>query len=324
MDNDKDPFYYSNHHELNHSSFPFFMDNHQSTPQNFQGFFDPSLHGNSMDCNTLSIAFDLSCNSTSEVISSPIDENYKKHISAGDLTMISENQSILNSSLSSSSNEADQVVTEEDSAKSKKDKQPKECEEDGDHEKSKKENKAKKKEKKAREPRFAFLTKSEVDHLEDGYRWRKYGQKAVKNSPYPRSYYRCTTQKCNVKKRVERSFEDPNTVITTYEGQHNHHCPTTLRGNAVTMFSSPSLFGSTSIGPSFPQDFLAQLLPSYINQNLRNHNDQNQNTMLFHNQNLVHNPQLQLQNQQQQQLQFPRDNGLLQDLLPSFQGRQEP
>jgi hypothetical protein len=40
--------------------------------------------------------------------------------------------------------------------------------------------------KKQREPRFAFMTKSEVDHLEDGYRWRKYGQKAVKNSPFPR------------------------------------------------------------------------------------------------------------------------------------------
>ncbi|CAL0315872.1 unnamed protein product [Lupinus luteus] len=322
MDNDKDPFYYNNHHELNQSSFPFFMDNHHSTLQNFQGFCDPSLHGNSMDCNTLSRPFDLSCNSTSEVISSSIDENYKKHISDGDLTMISENQSILNSSLSSSSNEADQVVTEEDSAKSKKDKQPtKECEEDVDHEKSKKKNKPKKKEKKPREPRFAFLTKSEVDHLEDGYRWRKYGQKAVKNSPYPRSYYRCTTQKCNVKKRVERSFEDPSTVITTYEGQHNHHCPTTLRGNAVTMFSSPSLFGSTSIGPSFPQDFLAQLLPSYNNQNQNTmlfHNQNlahDQNTMLFHNQSLAHNPQ---------QLQFPRGNGLLQDLLPSFQGRQEP
>lgn len=44
----------------------------------------------------------------------------------------------------------------------------------------------KKKQKREREPRFAFMTKSEVDHLEDGYRWRKYGQKAVKNSPFPR------------------------------------------------------------------------------------------------------------------------------------------
>ena len=51
-------------------------------------------------------------------------------------------------------------------------------------------NKPKKKgEKKERQPRFAFMTKSEVDHLEDGYRWRKYGQKAVKNSPYPRYFH---------------------------------------------------------------------------------------------------------------------------------------
>lgn len=47
----------------------------------------------------------------------------------------------------------------------------------------------KRKEKKEKEPRVAFMTKSEVDHLEDGYRWRKYGQKAVKNSPFPRYLY---------------------------------------------------------------------------------------------------------------------------------------
>ncbi|XP_019166374.1 PREDICTED: probable WRKY transcription factor 57 isoform X1 [Ipomoea nil] len=81
----------------------------------------------------------------------------------------------------------------------------------------------KKAQKRIRQPRFAFMTKSEVDHLEDGYRWRKYGQKAVKNSPFPRSYYRCTNTKCTVKKRVERSSEDPTIVITTYEGQHCHH-----------------------------------------------------------------------------------------------------
>lgn len=48
-------------------------------------------------------------------------------------------------------------------------------------------NKAKKKkQKQCRQPRIAFMTKSEVEHLEDGYRWRKYGQKGVKNSPFPR------------------------------------------------------------------------------------------------------------------------------------------
>ncbi|KAJ6772228.1 WRKY TRANSCRIPTION FACTOR 48-RELATED [Salix koriyanagi] len=60
-------------------------------------------------------------------------------------------------------------------------------EEEQDHHKTKKQLKPKKKnQKRQREPRFAFMTKSEVDHLDDGYRWRKYGQKAVKNSPYPR------------------------------------------------------------------------------------------------------------------------------------------
>ncbi|CAO2179127.1 unnamed protein product [Urochloa humidicola] len=98
-------------------------------------------------------------------------------------------------------------------------------------------NKPKKKaEKRQRQPRVAFLTKSEVDHLEDGYRWRKYGQKAVKNSPYPRSYYRCTTPKCGVKKRVERSYQDPSTVITTYEGQHTHHSPASLRAGGAHLF----------------------------------------------------------------------------------------
>nr|XP_028960726.1 probable WRKY transcription factor 56 [Malus domestica] len=38
----------------------------------------------------------------------------------------------------------------------------------------------------ASRPRFAFQTRSTDDILDDGYRWRKYGQKAVKNSSYPR------------------------------------------------------------------------------------------------------------------------------------------
>ncbi|XP_022729973.1 probable WRKY transcription factor 50 [Durio zibethinus] len=70
--------------------------------------------------------------------------------------------------------------------------------------------------------RYAFKTKSEVEILDDGYRWRKYGKKMVKNSPNPRNYYRCSVEGCPVKKRVERDKEDPSYVITTYEGIHNH------------------------------------------------------------------------------------------------------
>ncbi|XP_034706293.1 probable WRKY transcription factor 75 [Vitis riparia] len=80
----------------------------------------------------------------------------------------------------------------------------------------------KKYEKKIRKPRYAFQTRSQVDILDDGYRWRKYGQKAVKNNKFPRSYYRCTHQGCNVKKQVQRLSKDESIVVTTYEGVHTH------------------------------------------------------------------------------------------------------
>ncbi|CAB4270092.1 unnamed protein product [Prunus armeniaca] len=76
----------------------------------------------------------------------------------------------------------------------------------------------------ASRPRFAFQTRSADDILDDGYRWRKYGQKAVKNNLYPRSYYRCTHHTCNVKKQVQRLSKDTSIVVTTYEGTHNHPC----------------------------------------------------------------------------------------------------
>ncbi|XVF58512.1 hypothetical protein PTKIN_Ptkin07bG0071900 [Pterospermum kingtungense] len=324
-----DPHHYDPFQGFNRSTFPFFDDNNpciysqsaagadaaaHPTPtlHNFQGF-DPSfmtftdyLHG-SADYNSFSRAFDMSC-SSSDVVS-PIDDssNSKKMGTADNISVgntISENPSTPNSSVSSSSNEG---AAGEDSSKSKKEKQPK-AGEDGD-DKSKKVNKPKK-EKRQRQPRFAFLTKSEIDHLEDGYRWRKYGQKAVKNSPYPRSYYRCTTQKCGVKKRVERSYQDPSVVITTYEGQHNHHIPATLRGNAAGMLSPSILASSASMGPNFPHEFLSHFLPSTSN----NIPAGDTNSMPY--QTLA--PQ-----QQQQQLQVP-DYGLLQDLVSSFARRQTP
>ncbi|CAI9093187.1 OLC1v1028624C2 [Oldenlandia corymbosa var. corymbosa] len=76
--------------------------------------------------------------------------------------------------------------------------------------------------KKMKKPRYAFQTRSQVDILDDGYRWRKYGQKAVKNNKFPRSYYRCTHQGCNVKKQVQRLSKDEGVVVTTYEGMHSH------------------------------------------------------------------------------------------------------
>ncbi|GAV74588.1 WRKY domain-containing protein [Cephalotus follicularis] len=77
------------------------------------------------------------------------------------------------------------------------------------------------------EPRIVVQTISEVDIVNDGYRWRKYGQKLVKGNPNPRSYYRCSNPGCPVKKHVERASYDLKVVITTYEGQHDHSTPPT-------------------------------------------------------------------------------------------------
>ncbi|KAM0932333.1 putative transcription factor WRKY family [Dioscorea sansibarensis] len=74
-------------------------------------------------------------------------------------------------------------------------------------------------------PTIVIKTISEVDLLDDGYRWRKYGQKPVKGNPNPRSYSKCTYLGCSVRKHVERSSSDKKVVITTYEGRHNHEVP---------------------------------------------------------------------------------------------------
>ncbi|XP_061357039.1 WRKY transcription factor 23-like [Gastrolobium bilobum] len=146
---------------------------------------------------------------------------------------------------------------------------------DQDQDKTKKQLKPKKKnQKKQKEARFAFMTKSDVDHLDDGYRWRKYGQKAVKNSPHPRSYYRCTTAGCGVKKRVERSSDDTSVVVTTYEGQHSHPCPATTRAASLGLMHDAARFGPTNansgaVGLESPHFVMPQQHQQFQHQNVQ-------------------------------------------------------
>lgn len=94
-----------------------------------------------------------------------------------------------------------------------------------------------------REPRVVVQTTSEVDILDDGYRWRKYGQKVVKGNPNPRSYYKCTNAGCTVRKHVERASHDLKSVITTYEGKHNHDVPAARNSSHVNS-------GASGTGPA--------------------------------------------------------------------------
>ncbi|KAA8523481.1 hypothetical protein F0562_009904 [Nyssa sinensis] len=96
-----------------------------------------------------------------------------------------------------------------------------------------------------REPRVVVQTTSEVDVLDDGYRWRKYGQKVVKGSPNPRSYYKCTSAGCTVRKHVERASHDLKSVITTYEGKHNHDVPAARNSSHMNSSTGPSQAAGT-------------------------------------------------------------------------------
>ncbi|KAK9704769.1 hypothetical protein RND81_07G009700 [Saponaria officinalis] len=53
----------------------------------------------------------------------------------------------------------------------------------------------------------------------DSWSWRKYGQKPIRGSPYPR----CSTAKgCTAKKQVDRCKDDASHVVITYTSPHNH------------------------------------------------------------------------------------------------------
>ncbi|KAM7463715.1 hypothetical protein LguiA_031836 [Lonicera macranthoides] len=73
--------------------------------------------------------------------------------------------------------------------------------------------------------------------LDDGFNWRKYGQKDILGAKYPRGYYRCThrnAQGCLATKQVQRSDEDSTIFEITYRGTH-----TCTQASLLTPPSSP-------------------------------------------------------------------------------------
>ncbi|KAK6772951.1 hypothetical protein RDI58_028189 [Solanum bulbocastanum] len=75
----------------------------------------------------------------------------------------------------------------------------------------------------------------------DEFSWRKYGQKPIKGSAYPRGYYKCSSLRgCPARKHVERAMDDPTMLIVTYEGEHCHK-PVAMHGNNSQMVNFGSM-----------------------------------------------------------------------------------
>ncbi|RVX12933.1 putative WRKY transcription factor 48 [Vitis vinifera] len=56
----------------------------------------------------------------------------------------------------------------------------------------------------------------------DGYEWKKYGQKFIKNIGKFRSYFKCQRTGCGAKKKAEWTPTEPSDIKVKYDGKHTH------------------------------------------------------------------------------------------------------
>ncbi|KAB2001110.1 hypothetical protein ES319_D12G277900v1 [Gossypium barbadense] len=104
-------------------------------------------------------------------------------------------------------------------------------------------------------------------NLDDGFSWRKYGQKDILGAKYPRGYYRCThrnVQGCLATKQVQRSDDDPTIFDVAYRGRH-------------TCSDNNQEQGTSTIEPYQQQQHIGNqtcpLFPNYLSLNRKVEND---------------------------------------------------
>ncbi|MFS7910281.1 putative transcription factor WRKY family [Helianthus anomalus] len=74
--------------------------------------------------------------------------------------------------------------------------------------------------------RFTKMTKV----LDDGYAWRKYGERNILSSKFPRCYFRCAykhDQGCKALKQAQKLEDGTNMYRITYIGRHACLLPNT-------------------------------------------------------------------------------------------------
>ncbi|KAJ9546209.1 hypothetical protein OSB04_025916 [Centaurea solstitialis] len=81
-----------------------------------------------------------------------------------------------------------------------------------------------------------------VDTIEDGFAWRKYGQKEILNAKSPRCYFRCTHKNdgCKALKQVQKLEDGSEKFHVMYIGHHT--CQNVY--NNTQMFSDPGALSS--------------------------------------------------------------------------------
>ncbi|XP_052163540.1 WRKY transcription factor WRKY51-like [Oryza glaberrima] len=97
----------------------------------------------------------------------------------------------------------------------------------------------------------------------DAYPWRKYGQKGILGTRFPRNYYRCgQILGCTARKQVQQSDDDPSRVEITYIGAHTCGGDRPSSPAATNPADGPRCDAATSSH---------RLLPSALQQKLEEH-----------------------------------------------------
>ncbi|XVE54632.1 hypothetical protein DITRI_Ditri03aG0097600 [Diplodiscus trichospermus] len=96
--------------------------------------------------------------------------------------------------------------------------------------------------------------KSLEEHLDDGFSWRKYGQRDILGAKYPRGYYRCTHRNaqggCSAIKQVQQSNDDPTIFEITYCGAHTCILASDVKPSSGR--SENQSRGTSSVSPATP------------------------------------------------------------------------
>ncbi|CAN6350679.1 unnamed protein product [Urochloa humidicola] len=94
---------------------------------------------------------------------------------------------------------------------------------------------------------------------DDGYAWRKYGEKSIQDHRNPRFYFRCAYKGelgCGARKQVERAEDDPSLFHVTYFGDHTPACPcrddAAVDGDGRFVLQTSSLVGFRPAAECWP------------------------------------------------------------------------
>lgn len=132
------------------------------------------------------------------------------------------------------------------------------------------------------------------DTIEDRYAWRKYGQKEILHSKFPRCYFRCThklVHGCKAQKQVQKLEDESNRFHITYFGHHTCPNPNAFSHSGVILdfndsqndryFSnSPSTITNLHVEPSIKHEVESKVQSTDMSDTISSANDDHSSPVL--------------------------------------------